>query len=187
MFRGHENGFKNGLVMLTWALSAVATGTGFYLVHRENDLSTTEKGYLIAAATLTAVALFFLTLIGTDYLVDVINMEEYHLHGLVLSWALLVSAMGIWWWVYNTRLVDRDDQFLLTSAITSTIAVAFLTGAVFMERGERIPVLEKIERGVTRTVRAVTPGRGKKSPGRPRKSPSPTRRSPKKKVSSKRK
>ena len=49
MFLGHENGFKNGLVMLTWALSAVATGTGFYLVHTENDLSTKDKTYCMGS------------------------------------------------------------------------------------------------------------------------------------------
>lgn len=165
MFLGHENGFKNGLVMLSWALSAVSTGTGFYLLHREGDLSDKDQGYLIAAATLAAVALFVLTLIGTDYAVDVINFEKYHLHGLVLAWALLVASMGIWWWIYNTRLVDRDDQYLLTSAITTTVAVALLTGSVFMERGEKIPVLSNIEKGVRKTVRSVTPRR-KSSPGR---------------------
>jgi hypothetical protein len=180
MFYGHPGSSKNGMVMLTWALSAVATGTGFYLVNQENALSTTDKGYLIAAATLAAVALFFLTGIATDYLVDVINMREYHIHGMLLAWGCLVAAMGIWWWVYNTRLVDRDDQWLLTSAITTTIAVAFLTGSVLLERGEKIPVLDKVERTMRRVGNSVTPGRKsskkaspkKKSPAKRKKSPS---------------
>ena len=183
MFQGHKNGFKNGLVMLSWALAVVSTGTGFYLVHTENNtLSSTDQGYLIAAATMAAVALFFLTLIGSDYLVDMVNFSEYHLHGMVLAWALLVASMGIWWWVYNTRLVNRDNQYLLTSAITATIAVALLTSSVFIERGMEIPVISHIERAanrgersVHRVVKAVTPGRGK-SPKRSPKKSSPKRK-----------
>ena len=183
MFEGHPGKTKNGIVMLTWALSAVATGTGFYLVHRENTLSSKDKGYLIAAASLAAVALFFLTGISTDYMVDIVNMSGYHIHGLMLAWGCLVAAMGIWWWVYNTRLVDRDDKFLLTSAITTTIGVALLTGAVLMERGEKIHVLDKVERTMRRVGDSVTPKR-KSS----KKKASPTRKaSPKKKASPKRK
>ena len=166
MFLGHENGFKNGLVMLTWALSAVATGTGFYLVHQENELSSRDKGYLVAAASLTATALLLLTLIGSDYAIDMINMEKYHLHAMVLAWALLVAAMGIWWWVYNTQIVDRNDQYLLTSAISITVAVAFLTGSVFMERGEQIPILSRVEKSIRKTVKAVTPKRKAVTPKR---------------------
>lgn len=175
MFLGHEGGLKNSAVLLSWALSAVATGTGFWLVRQEGDLSDSDRGYLIAAATLTAVALLFLTTLATDYLVDVINFEEYHIHALGLSWGLMVAATGIWWWVFNTRLVDRNDQYLLTSAITATIAVAFLTGAFMLERENRIPVVDKIEKSMGRAMKKVLPG--KRSPGRPKKS-SPKRRSP---------
>ena len=177
MFLGHPGKTKNGLVLLTWALSAVATGTGFYLVHQENGLSTTDKGYLIAAATLAAVALFFLTGIATDYMVDVINMSEYHLHGMLLAWGCLVAAMGIWWWVFNTRLVDRDDQYLLTSAITTTIGVAVLTGAVLMERDHKIPVLDKVERSMRRVGDSLTPRRRSS----PKRKSSPKKSSPKRK------
>lgn len=168
MFLGHEGGMKNSAVLLSWALAAVATGTGFWLVRQEGDLSDTDKGYLIAAATLTAVALVFLTTIATDYLVDVINFEEYHIHALGMAWGLMVAATGIWWWVFNTRLVDRNDQYLLTSAITATIAVAFLTGAFLLERENRIPVVDKIEKGMGRVMKKVVPGT-KRSPGRPKK------------------
>ena len=178
MFVGHPGGTKNTMVLLTWALSAVATGTGFYLVHREGDLSKRDRGYLIAAATLAAVALFFLTGLSTDYLVDVVNMSEYHVHGMVLAWACLVAALGIWWWVFNTRLVDRNDKYLLTSAISTTIAVAFLTGAVLMERGEKIPVLDKVEQSMKRVGDRVTPRKKKSSPKR---SPSKKKSSPKRK------
>lgn len=181
MFLGHPGKSKNGLVMLTWALSAVATGTGFYLVHQENDLSTTDKGYLIGAATLTAVALFCLSGISTDYVVDAFNISQYHIHGLLLAWACLVAAMGIWWWVYNTRLVSRDDQYLLTSAITATIGVALLTGAVLIERGEKIPMLDRVEQSMRQVGDNLTPKR-KSSPTRKSKS-SPKKASPKRKSS----
>lgn len=164
MFQGHKGSTKNTLVFLTWALAAVSTGTGFYLVHRENDLSTKDEGYLIAAATLAAAALFFLTGIATDYLVDVINMSKYHIHGMFLSWACLIAAMGIWWWVYNTRLVDRNDQYLLTSAIATTIGVAFLTMAVLMERGEKMPMVDKIERSMRSVSRKLSPRKRSSSP-----------------------
>ena len=177
MFLGHAGGTKNTMVMLTWALSAVATGTGFYLVHRENDLSRQDKGYLIAAATLAAVALFFLTGIATDYVVDVINMSEYHIHGMVLAWGCLVAAMGIWWWVFNTRLVDRNDQYLLTAAISTTIAVAFLTGGVLMERGEKIPILDKVERTMKRVGDKVSPRRKSTKKASPKRKSSPKKKS----------
>jgi len=164
MFFRHEGGFKITGVTLTWALAAVATGTGFYLVNQENDLSTKDKSYLIAAATLVAVALFVLTTVVTDYFVDMINFSEYHVHAMFLAWGLLVAATGIWWWVYNTRLVARDDAFLLTSAIASTIGVAFLTGSVLLEWEEKVPIVSQLEK-------KMRLGK-KRSPGRPRKSPS---------------
>lgn len=175
MFSGHKGGTKNTSILLSWALAAVATGTGFWLVRQEGDLSDTDRGYLIAAATLAAVALLFLTVIATDFVADFINFEEMHIHMVALSWGLMIAATGIWWWVYNTRLVDRNDQYLLTSAITSTIAVAFLTGSFILLREKNIPMLSRVERKIGSTMRNVMPGK-KRSPGRPKKTPS--RRSP---------
>lgn len=103
-------------------------------------------------------------------------------NGLVmLAWACLVAAMGIWWWVYNTRLVSRDDQYLLTSAITATIGVALLTGAVLIERGEKIPMLDRVEQSMRQVGDNLTPKR-KSSPTRKSKS-SPKKASPKRKSS----
>lgn len=184
MFYGHPGKTKNGLVLLTWALSAVATGTGFWLVHQESGLSATDQGYLIAAATLAAVALFLLTGISSDYVIDAINFSNYHIHGMLLAWGCLVAAMGIWWWVFNTRLVDRQDSYLLTSAITTTIGVALLTGAVLMERDHKIPILDKVERSMRRVGDSLTPKR-RSSPKR--KSSPKKRASPKRKSSPKRK
>jgi len=173
MFLGHEGNLKNSAVLLSWALAAVATGTGFWLVQQEGDLSPSDRGYLIAAATLTAIALLLLTTIATDYLVDLINFSEYHIHAIGLAWSLLVAATGIWWWVFNTRLVDRNDQYLLTSASTATIAVAFLTGAFMLEREDHIPMMDKIEKGMGRAFGKVLPS-SKRSPKKhsPKRSPS---------------
>jgi Kef-type K+ transport system membrane component KefB len=182
MFYGHKNGSKNTMVFLSWALAAVSTGTGFYLVHQENDLSTTDKGYLIAAATLAAVALCFLSGIVSDYMIDTINLTEYHMSGMVLGWACLIAAMGIWWWVYNTRLVDRNDSYLLTSAIATTLAVVFLTGSVMMEHGEKIPMLDKVEKAMKNVSRGLTPRRSSPKRSSPKRS-SPKRSSSRKKSS----
>ena len=193
MFEGHPGTTKNTAVVLAWALAAVATGTGWKVWNdtkldsdafdRANagtsnatdpKASVNEQShidYLLAAAILVTVGLALTTGIATDYAFDMFNLSRFHIHGLALAWGCLLAATAIWWWVYDTNKVARNSQsdgnyndYFLTAASTSLIAMVFLTGAVALEMNVKVPLVDKLDKSMMKEERRSS----KKSPGRER-------------------
>jgi hypothetical protein len=135
---------KKSLVNISWALILASTATGFQLYSGQQNLEGEQKNYIISAAVLNAISLALLSAITFN--IVSIDGNFLEINALLLSLSLTVASLGLWWFVYNDRIVDRYDSLLLTSTITTTIAVVFLTIAYLddnQETGKKIPSIEK--------------------------------------------